>query len=136
MEHRPEKGVKHRKYRIVVQEANRRQGLRRFAYMSEAEAWLAKQGYSRAALADAPEDVRQDFITVWWERSACLAATSVFEVDGQAVALPSCDEFLDLPDALIGPWSRAVAELNPHWSSFGQEEDEAAEKKDEPPPSG
>ncbi len=133
---RPEKEVKYRGYRLVVQEANRRQGIKRFTYMSEAEAWLSKLGYSRQILADVPEEVRQDFMTVWWERSACLAATSVFEVNGKPAPLPSCDEFLELPDALIGPWSRAAAELNPHWSAFGQEEDDDAEKKDEPPASG
>jgi len=134
---REEKEIKYKGYRVVVQEANRRQGLRRMALMNEADDWLKERGYERKNLLDVPEDVRQDFMTLWLERSGCLAATKVFEVAGQVSELPLCDEFLELPDALISRWSMALVKLNPHWTPREEgDEDEDAEKKDEPPASG
>lgn len=132
---REEKEIRHKGYRVVVQEANRRQGLRRIAYMNEADDWLNARGYERKNLLDVPEDVRQDFMTLWLERSACLAPASVFEIDGRQTELPTCDEFIELPDALISKWGMAVEELNPHWTPR-DEKDEEEEKKDEPPVSG
>lgn len=37
-------------------------------------------------------------------------------VSAQGLPWPlTFEQFLDLPDALVGPWERAVYALNPHW---------------------
>lgn len=121
--------VKHGKYTVVVSEASRRQGIMRFRYMHEAEEWLEKQGFKFDTVDQASPETRHLFFNLYFDRAGCVGCTTEFRVDGKLVEMPDCDQFLDLPDALISPWSEAALKLNPHWMVRpGTEEEE--EKKE------
>lgn len=137
---RQEREVVHGPYRVVVSEASRRQGLKRYVYLTEADTWLEARGGPQNALADVSAsmkelgdnstELRMDFWALTVERAACLAAATVFEIDGVAADVPDCDAFLELPDAFVNAWGQAARDLNPHWAMAQEEEAEDEEKKD------
>ena len=109
--------VEYDDFEVTVSTATAGMAMERDVAIDESDDWLKERGYTREQVFNDQVDHRTKRIhfLLIAIRPQCLGALKEWRRDGQALTIPTIDQFLGLPEPLIHSWYAAAIGLNPHW---------------------
>lgn len=113
-------------------------GMKRAIYIQNAQTWYRAKMTPNGSDGEAhniPTGVEATALLLLSRTSYPDLLSCAVDVEGLDLEALTLDEFIALPDALIGAWEDVAYRINPHWLPTGDEGEsqEERQKKETPP---